>query len=624
MKKILAILLASTTLALAQDVPNHEILVGAGPGVVGFRSITPSTLAWCLVSNGLGADPSFQACPGASGGVISIDTKQGAITLGTGLSTSGNTLNFLVTNAVVTPGAFPNITGAGDGSVGLTVPKGATAGFSSLNTASTRKTLLALSDTSLGVDQTRLRSGGGGIAFENVSAVPFAYFDETTGTLIALSASAGTLTNPGRRIQVKDGSSSSRITAATTPTVSISRYENTTTPVGDNADNAALNVASDGISSAQTITITSRATCTISDCGAVYATSSINGAGTGSAIASFASAAAFGTNQNMSGTETNVSNETGVDRPWLQGGAMPFAWGHNIICRSTGGKVCSAAVAIRGNIDSDGGRWDVGIGILHSDGVKTAEIQSGSSSTHMWYAPNGTHTNGLKWNGSTFSGNIIDTDVFRVTGTGATTSTSTAGFATTDGAVTTQMVSSSAGGAGIFKTSSAHPILIQANSVTGITIGTSGGVTFANALSWTAPAVTTNGNRSVCYSTISNAISAFNGVCGTSDERLKTNFTNLKIADGLEALDRLHPIRFDWIDPRFGDAREIGFLAQNVQDVFPELVAENGPVEIDMPDGSKLTIPDTLSVDYPKLIVPMVLAIQQLKARVEALEGKVR
>ena len=69
------------------------------------------------------------------------------------------------------------------------------------------------------------------------------------------------------------------------------------------------------------------------------------------------------------------------------------------------------------------------------------------------------------------------------------------------------------------------------------------------------------------------------------------------------------PIIFNWIDTaKLGEQAEIGFGAQDMQKIVPEVVGING-------DG-------TLSLDYSKLTAVLAKAIQELAAKVSALEAK--
>jgi hypothetical protein len=101
----------------------------------------------------------------------------------------------------------------------------------------------------------------------------------------------------------------------------------------------------------------------------------------------------------------------------------------------------------------------------------------------------------------------------------------------------------------------------------------------------------------------------------TSDERLKTD---IKDFDATDKLMQLRPRDYLWKSQETSDTpdkRNFGFIAQEVQEIFPDLVGVS-------PDGM-------LSVEYTGLIAPLVKAIQEqqamindLKAKVAALESK--
>ena len=100
----------------------------------------------------------------------------------------------------------------------------------------------------------------------------------------------------------------------------------------------------------------------------------------------------------------------------------------------------------------------------------------------------------------------------------------------------------------------------------------------------------------------------------TSDERLKTD---IKTIDSTARLLQLRPVDYLWKSQLTSDEpnkRNLGFIAQEVKEVFPELVGV-------APDGM-------FSVEYTGLIAPLVKAIQeqqalitQLTARITALES---
>ena len=92
----------------------------------------------------------------------------------------------------------------------------------------------------------------------------------------------------------------------------------------------------------------------------------------------------------------------------------------------------------------------------------------------------------------------------------------------------------------------------------------------------------------------------------TSDARLKTNVST--IVDGLAIVKQLRPVRYTWIDTdRLGTQVEVGLIAQEVQPVLPEVIGTNH-------DGM-------FSLDYSKIVSVLIGAIQQLEARVAALES---
>jgi hypothetical protein len=97
-----------------------------------------------------------------------------------------------------------------------------------------------------------------------------------------------------------------------------------------------------------------------------------------------------------------------------------------------------------------------------------------------------------------------------------------------------------------------------------------------------------------------------------SDERLKTNIVSLDSSSSLDLIDELRPVNYNWIDPTQSTSTQVGFIAQEVQRIFPNLVATTSPTAL-TPDG-------TLSVNYIGFIAPIVSAIQELTARVVALE----
>jgi hypothetical protein len=97
----------------------------------------------------------------------------------------------------------------------------------------------------------------------------------------------------------------------------------------------------------------------------------------------------------------------------------------------------------------------------------------------------------------------------------------------------------------------------------------------------------------------------------SSDARLKTNIQSLDASTSLAAINSLTPVAYDWIDPNKDGVRQYGFIAQQVQQVFPNLVSTTSATAL-TPDG-------TLGLNYLGLIAPLVEAVQTLSAEVQSL-----
>ncbi len=92
-----------------------------------------------------------------------------------------------------------------------------------------------------------------------------------------------------------------------------------------------------------------------------------------------------------------------------------------------------------------------------------------------------------------------------------------------------------------------------------------------------------------------------------SDERLKTDIEPMSPAEALAIVEALEPVRYNWRDPDArGAQREMGLIAQQVEPSAPEVVGANA-------DGM-------LSLDYAKLVAPLIGAAQALAAEVRALK----
>ena len=110
---------------------------------------------------------------------------------------------------------------------------------------------------------------------------------------------------------------------------------------------------------------------------------------------------------------------------------------------------------------------------------------------------------------------------------------------------------------------------------------------------------------------VAGAILATNDVVAfsTSDERLKENFE--PIGSAVEKVEQLTGYTFNWIPMEdvhvYGDMKDIGVKAQEVEKVLPEIVS-------DRENGYK-------AVKYEKLTAVLIQAVKELSERVKTLEG---
>lgn len=96
----------------------------------------------------------------------------------------------------------------------------------------------------------------------------------------------------------------------------------------------------------------------------------------------------------------------------------------------------------------------------------------------------------------------------------------------------------------------------------------------------------------------------------SSDTTMKTDVVAIDSGEALTLIDALRPVRYNWIEElreSLGAQREIGLIAQEVAPHVPEIVGTNA-------NG-------TLSLDYAKLVAVLIGAVQELSARVAALEA---
>ena len=93
-----------------------------------------------------------------------------------------------------------------------------------------------------------------------------------------------------------------------------------------------------------------------------------------------------------------------------------------------------------------------------------------------------------------------------------------------------------------------------------------------------------------------------------SDARLKKEVKDLGY--GLDEILKLRPVSFKRIGEDT-DRTEMGFIAQEVREVMPEIV-------IEAQDEEK-----TLTMSYDKMVAPLVRAIQEQQAMIDTLKKEI-
>jgi hypothetical protein len=98
-----------------------------------------------------------------------------------------------------------------------------------------------------------------------------------------------------------------------------------------------------------------------------------------------------------------------------------------------------------------------------------------------------------------------------------------------------------------------------------------------------------------------------------SDKRLKENITDLKY--GLNEILKLRPVSYNWKNDTANQGMQYGFIAQEVQEIMPELINEFKTKENEE-DVMRL------GLDKEAIFITLVNAIKELEARLKTLENK--
>jgi hypothetical protein len=106
-----------------------------------------------------------------------------------------------------------------------------------------------------------------------------------------------------------------------------------------------------------------------------------------------------------------------------------------------------------------------------------------------------------------------------------------------------------------------------------------------------------------------------NSIAGSSDVRFKTNIT--PIENPLKKVLQLRGVNFDWNqkvypDRNFSNSKAIGFIAQEVEKVIPEVVQTEKTAE-----GYK-------SIQYDKVVALLVEAIKEQQKQINSLKAELK
>ena len=107
------------------------------------------------------------------------------------------------------------------------------------------------------------------------------------------------------------------------------------------------------------------------------------------------------------------------------------------------------------------------------------------------------------------------------------------------------------------------------------------------------------------------AVMYADGTINTSDKRFKENIEDTDL--GLSFINSLRPVKYNFIENKHDDKTKYGIIAQEVVEVLNKTGNEDFA-------GIKDDNKEKLGADYIQFIAPLMKAVQELTAKVEALE----
>lgn len=135
---------------------------------------------------------------------------------------------------------------------------------------------------------------------------------------------------------------------------------------------------------------------------------------------------------------------------------------------------------------------------------------------------------------------------------------------------------------------------------------------------------------------ISGDLSVNGTIYNNSDRRLKQDVQALEKTGGLAKLKQLNPVSFRYKNVsqlqaagyegmKLPAGKQFGFVAQEVEQVLPEIVAERKHIPIAKArNGERPEIATYKGMNYVDLIPVLVQAVQEQQAQIEALREEVR
>lgn len=103
------------------------------------------------------------------------------------------------------------------------------------------------------------------------------------------------------------------------------------------------------------------------------------------------------------------------------------------------------------------------------------------------------------------------------------------------------------------------------------------------------------------------------GISSWSDSRLKENIKDSKI-NALDIINKVKMHEFDFIDEKYGEHKNIGYVAQELKEIIPECVID---VPISEEEQEKYNSETLMQVEDKHLIKYLVKAVQELSQKVE-------